>query len=169
MGSTLHERSYTSALTMHRTPSICRSKSLSYFKRLFPMIRTPHPPNTLIQTRHHPAPRPILLPLLLAAGTLQPLRLLEHLMRRHILHTNRALVAIHVRAADDGVVAGAWRDGDFDLGVLFGEGGELSLQEFAADGRLVGLRGWWRGRRTSCLCCCRPSRSSGSRGVCIGG
>ena len=103
------------------------------------MIRTPHPPDTLIQTRHHPPPRPILLPLLLPTSTLQPLRLLKHLMRRHVLHTNRALVAVHVRAADDGVVAGTGRDGDFDLGVLFGEERELGLEEFAGGVRLVGV------------------------------
>ena len=60
------------------------------------MIRTPHPPHTLIHTRHHPASRAILLPLLLAARTLQLLGLVEHLMRRHILHTDGALVAVHV-------------------------------------------------------------------------
>jgi hypothetical protein len=70
------------------------------------------------------------------------------------------------------MAAGSGRDGNFDLGVCGGKGGELFADEDAGC-LLVVFEGWdWRGEgreRTSCPWSCRPSRSSGSRASCIGG
>jgi hypothetical protein len=92
-----------------------------------PMIRTPHASHRLVQTLNR-LPLP---PQLLATSRLKQLRLLQNFGRLHIPHANGLLAAIDVRTLDDWVLAGSRGDGDFDLRVCAGEGGEAVLQEGA--------------------------------------
>lgn len=80
----------------------------------------PYTPHALIHARDR-LPRPLQL---LTTRALQQLRLLQDFAWLQIPHTDSALLAVDVGAADDGVAARTRRDGDFDAGVLAGEGGE---------------------------------------------
>lgn len=87
----------------------------------------PYTPHTLIHARDR-LPRPLQL---LTTRALQQLGLLQDLAWLHVSHTDSALLAVDVGAADDGVAARTRRDGDFDAGVLAGEGGEGGGEEGA--------------------------------------
>lgn len=132
------------------------------------MKRTPHAPNTLIQTLHRLRDLLQLLPI----RTPQQQRLIQNLMAVHISNADGFFATVDVLAFDDGVFVRSGRDGDFDAGVFFREGGEFGFEEVAVvtcqmtDYTNDGGKG---GGRTSCHDCYRPSRSSGNPGVCIGG
>merc|ERR1712058_17032 len=99
-----------------------------------PVEGIPYTPHALIHTGHR-LPRPLQL---LTTRTLQQLRLFQDFAWLHAPHTDGPLLAIDVRAANDGVAARTRRDGDFDAGVLAGEGrqggGEEGVHAFAAAG-----------------------------------
>lgn len=66
---------------------------------------------------------------LLAAGRLQQIRLVEDLLGLEVADTDRLLSAVDVVSLDDGVLVWPGRYSDLDLGVGFGERGEVVLEE----------------------------------------
>lgn len=70
---------------------------------------------------------------LLSTGVPQQLDLLQNLIWRHVPHANRLGLAVDVVAGDHGVAAGSGGDGEFDLGIGFGEFGEEGLDEATAN------------------------------------
>lgn len=130
------------------------------------MERTPDTSHTLVQTLDL-----LGLPLeLLAARVAQQQGLLQNLIGLHVAHADGLLLSADVFALQDGVVAGSGRDCDFDLRVGAGELFEVGLEEVAGRELLEDPVDQRRKiQRTSCPCCYRPSRSSGSRCACIGG
>jgi hypothetical protein len=133
---------------------------------LLPMERTPDTSHTLIQTLNRlrdSLER-------LSARIAKQQGFLQNLVGLHVAHADGFLFAADVFAFHDGVAAGSGGDCDFDLGVLAGESLELGFEEGAGRVSLeivVGERE--ENKRTSFLCCYRPSRSSGSRCACIAG
>lgn len=135
------------------------------------MIRIPDTSHTLVNTPDHVPARTITLLQLLPARIPQYHRLLEYLLRRHFPNAYRLVSTVHVVSSYHRMAARSRRDGDFDARVLLCEGGEVGLEELAAqEGRVSWLR-WRRVRveHTSCRHYCHASRSSGSRDACIAG
>lgn len=147
-----------------------------------PVVRTPDTPNTRVDTRH----RLRHLAQLLSVRVPQQQRLLQNLQRLLVPHAHGLLAPVDVVAHDDGVLAGARGDGDFDFGVLGGEFGEVGFYEAAAGTlALVRVGGWgleeaagklgtrdegWGGDgHTSCRGSCPPSHKSESQSSCTAG
>jgi len=128
--------------------------------------RTPDTSHTLVQTLDL-----LGLPLeLLAARVAQQQSLLQDLVGLHVAHADGLFLSADVFALHDGVAAGSRRDCDFDLRVGAGEFFEVGLEEVAGRKLLEDLIEMERDiQHTSCPCCYRPSRSSGSRCACIEG
>lgn len=112
-------------------PSILHPHRRSYLD-LRPMERIPNAPHALIQTRHRLAQ----LPILLARTIPQYLCLLPHALILQILDAYRACGAVDVLGDYDGVFPWPWADGDLDLWVAAGKGGERGFEK-----RVHALRG----------------------------
>jgi len=91
------------------------------------MKRIPNTPHTLIRTLHRL--RDPLQPL--PARIPQQQHFFQNLIRLQISHADGFLAAVDVLASDYGVAAWSGGDGDFDLGVLAGEGLEVGFEEVA--------------------------------------
>lgn len=91
------------------------------------MERIPNTPNTLIQTLHRPGD----LCEFLAARAAQQQGFVEDFRRLEVAHADGFFFAVDVFAFQDGVLARARGDGDFDLGVGGCEGLEVGFEEGA--------------------------------------
>jgi hypothetical protein len=90
------------------------------------MERTPHAPNTLIQTLNRPS---IQSPVLLSRAAPQQLRLLPYTLILQVLNTYASLRAVDVVRDDNRVVGRAGRDGDFYRRVALCEGRKGGFEE----------------------------------------
>lgn len=133
------------------------------------MVRRPDTSHTFVQTRDR------LLGSLqfLSAGFLEQVGLLKDLLRLQVPHTNRLLSTIDVMALDDGMLVWSWGDPDLDLWVGLCKGGEGVFQEgpiaSALSGSATIIKKNMYMKLTASPASYQPSRSNGSRGVCIAG
>lgn len=96
------------------------------------MVRTPHAPDTLVDTLHwlrYPL-------LLLTTRVAQQLRLLQYLLLLQASDADGFLSSIDVVPYYNRVLSGAWGDGHFDLGVCGSELGETVAKERTEKWRL---------------------------------
>lgn len=89
------------------------------------VVRTPHAPDTLVDTLHWLGD-----PLLLLSTSIpENLRLLQYLLLLQTSHANGSLSAIDVVRYDNRVLSWAWGDGHFDLGVCGSEFCQVIAEE----------------------------------------